>query len=594
MQQFKIALIGNPNVGKSTIFNSLTNLRQHTGNWTGKTVISKRGKFKIGEYNFDVTDLPGTYSLKPKSKDEIVACNYILEENLDAIVIILDKNCIARNLLLALQIMRHKKNIILCLNFADETKNIFVDKNKLKKILNVPIVETSAKNNSGLNILRYEILKTCLGDYTSNKKLKLPPQTEKLSEIADVIENLTVKRKFKCKPKSLDCIITHKFFALPLMFSLLMIVFWITIFGANYFSDFLIKIFSYGEIFLRQLFVFFNASNFLSGMLIDGMYRTLAWVVAVMLPPMAIFFPLFTILEDFGLLPRIAFNLDGMFKKFGAHGKQSLTMCMGFGCNAAGIISCRIIDSKREKLIAILTNNFVPCNGRFPSLIILASMLVSGKFISLKTALIISVIIIFSIILTLIVSKILSQTILKGAPSFFILELPPYRTPKFSQIFIRTLFDKTFFVLLRAIAVAIPAGIFIWLSVNLKLGSLTIMQNLINFLDPLGKIMHLDGTILSAFLLGMPANEIVFPLIIMGYEKNCALTPIENFSNIKEILISNGWQLRTIINTIIFYLSHFPCTTTLLTIKKETGSFKWTAIAFILPVLLGFLLCILF
>lgn len=594
MQQFKIALIGNPNVGKSTIFNSLTNLRQHTGNWTGKTVISKRGKFKIGEYNFDVTDLPGTYSLKPKSKDEIVACNYILEENLDAIVIILDKNCIARNLLLALQIMRHKKNIILCLNFADETKNIFVDKNKLKKILNVPIVETSAKNNSGLNILRYEILKTCLVDYTSNKKLKLSPQTEKLSEIADVIENLTVKRKFKCKPKSLDCIITHKFFALPLMFSLLMIVFWITIFGANYFSDFLIKIFSYGEIFLRQLFVFFNASNFLSGMLIDGMYRTLAWVVAVMLPPMAIFFPLFTILEDFGLLPRIAFNLDGMFKKFGAHGKQSLTMCMGFGCNAAGIISCRIIDSKREKLIAILTNNFVPCNGRFPGLIILASMLVSGKFISLKTALIISMIIIFSIILTLIVSKILSQTILKGAQSFFILELPPYRTPKFSQIFIRTLFDKTFFVLLRAIVVAIPAGIFIWLSANLKLGSLTIMQNLINFLDPLGKIMHLDGTILSAFLLGMPANEIVFPLIIMGYEKNCALTPIENFSNIKEILISNGWQLRTIISTIIFYLSHFPCTTTLLTIKKETGSFKWTAIAFILPVLLGFLLCILF
>lgn len=594
MQQFKIALIGNPNVGKSTIFNSLTNLRQHTGNWTGKTVISKRGKFKIGEYNFEVTDLPGTYSLNPKSKDEIVACNYILKENLDAIIIILDKNCIARNLLLALQIMRHKKNIILCLNFADETKNIFVDKNKLKKILNVPIVETSAKNNSGLNILRYEILKTCLGDYISNKKLKLPPQTEKLSEIADVIENLTVKRKFKCKPKNLDCIITHKFFALPLMFSLLMIVFWITIFGANYFSDFLIKIFSYGEIFLRQLFVFFNTSTFLSGMLIDGMYRTLAWVVAVMLPPMTIFFPLFTILEDFGLLPRIAFNLDGMFKKFGTHGKQSLTMCMGFGCNAAGIISCRIIDSKREKLIAILTNNFVPCNGRFPGLIILASMLVSGKFISLKTALIISMIIIFSIILTLIVSKILSQTILKGAPSFFILELPPYRTPKFSQILIRTLFDKTFFVLLRAIAVAIPAGIFIWLSANLKLGSLTIMQNLINFLEPLGKIMHLDGTILSAFLLGMPANEIVFPLIIMGYEKNCALTPIENFSNIKEILISNGWQLRTIISTIIFYLSHFPCTTTLLTIKKETGSFKWTAIAFILPVLLGFLLCILF
>ena len=599
MKKFNICLIGNPNVGKSTVFNCLTGLKQHTGNWTGKTVETAKGNFKIENYFFEIIDLPGTYSLEPKAKDENIACEYILKNNFDAIIIVVDANRLSRNLLLVLEIMRLKKNLILCVNFIDELneQNILFDESKLKKILSVPVIQISAKKKFGLKKLKYEILKMCLGGYKNNRIINLPNQIESLYEIGDLIEKLVVKKNFNVRQKNFfygwDKIILNKFFALPIMFLLLLIIFWLTIFGANYFSDWIAILFGKLEILLRKLFFWLGINKFLTGLFIDGMYRTLTWVVAVMLPPMAIFFPLFNILEDFGLLPRIAFNCDGIFKKFNCHGKQVLSMCMGFGCNAAGVVSCRTINSEREKSIAVLTNNFTPCNGRFPGLIILASMLINKnkKLFLLKIAVILSLIIIFSLCMTLISSKILARFFFKDRESFFVLELPPYRKPKILAIIIRSVFDKTFKILFRAVIVTIPSGILIWLLANLRFNSISFFNLLTNFLDPFGKLINLDGKILTAFFLGMPANEIIFPLIIMAYKNNLTLMPIENFKNITYILKSNGWTIKTILAMIIFYVNHFPCATTLLTIKKETGSIKYMILAFIFPTLLGFLLC---
>ena len=604
MKKFNIGLIGNPNVGKSSVFNRLTGLKQHTGNWTGKTVITAKGNFKIENYNFEIIDLPGTYSLDAKSMDETVACDYILKNNFHAIVTVVDANCLSRNLLLVLELIKIKKrNLIVCVNFIDELidKNIFFFFFKLKKILYLPVIKIRAKKNLGLNILKYEILKTCLGDYKNNYVLDLPNQIENLCVFCDLIEKIVLKKKFdpnKQKENFInwpDKIILNKFLALPAMFILLLIIFWLTIFGANYFSDIMANLFNNLEFVLKKLFLVLGVNKFLTGLFVSGMYRTLAWIVAVMFPPMAIFFPLFNILEDFGLLPRIAFNCDGIFKKFNAHGKQALSMCMGFGCNAAGVVSCRIINSKKEKLIAILTNNFTPCNGRFPGLIILASMLInkSKKFFAIKIAFIISCIIIFSVCITLIVSKILGAIFFKDKESFFILEMPPYRKPDIFHTIIRSFFDQTFKILFRAIIVAIPAGILIWLLANLKFNSVYLFSVLTDFLNPFGKLINLDGKILAAFFLGMPANEIIFPLIIMAYKNSSVLMPIENFSNITFILKSNGWTVKTIIAMVIFYINHFPCTTTLLTIKKETGKIKYMLLAFILPTIIGFILCFL-
>ncbi|STA91569.1 ferrous iron transport protein B [Clostridium cochlearium] len=335
----------------------------------------------------------------------------------------------------------------------------------------------------------------------------------------------------------------------------------------------------------------------LHGPLILGVYRTLGWVISVMLPPMAIFFPLFTLLEDLGYLPRVAFNLDNFFKKACAHGKQALTMCMGFGCNAAGVIGCRIIDSPRERLIAIITNTFVPCNGRFPILISITMIFIasnfSGSFNGVIAALTVTLIIILGIIATLLSSKLLSKTLLKGEPSSFTLELPPYRKPKVGQILIRSILDRTLFVLGRAIVVAAPAGLILWFFANTYVGDNSILQICANFLNPFAKAIGMDGYILLAFILGLPANEIVIPIIIMSYMSAGALIEFQNLSTLRDLLIANGWTIVTAINVMIFTLMHFPCGTTLLTIRKETGSFKWTLVSFLLPTLFGIVVCFL-
>lgn len=671
--EFMIALAGNPNTGKSTVFNYLTGLKQHTGNWPGKTVCTARGDFSHKDINYSLIDLPGTYSLFPLSQEEIVARDFICFGNPDAVIVVCDSTCIERNLNLLFQVMELTDNVILCLNLLDEAKKkgIDINKNKLEKILGIPVVLTAARSGYGMDELKetlntvvhgnykfnnkpvyyddeiesmvnsikdelYEIIPsinprwlglrlidgdesilTSLNDYTENDilddlntiKSKLPDIFDKskirshlskttydyAKSISDQVVTVTNSKAFD-RDEKIDRVVSSKIFGIPLMLLLLCGVLWLTIQGANYPSEIISNVLFAVE---PKIYDLLNSMNFpiwLNEMITYGMYRTLAWVVSVMLPPMAIFFPLFTLLEDLGYLPRVAFNLDHLFKKACCHGKQCLTMCMGFGCNAAGVIGCRIIDSPRERLIAILTNNFVPCNGRFPTLIAISTIFFSSaigsSFLSSTiTALSITVLIIIGVLTTLLVSYILSKTLLKGVPSTFTLELPPYRPPQIGRVIYTSIIDRTLFVLRRSIAVAIPAGIITWIFANIYIGDISLLTYVANFLDPLGKLIGLDGFILLAFILGFPANEIVVPILIMSYMATGKMIEFDELSALGELLRNNGWTYLTALNMMLFSLLHWPCATTLLTIKKETSSLKWTALGFIIPTVIAFIVC---
>lgn len=657
-----IALAGNPNTGKSTIFNALTGMRQHTGNWPGKTVATAYGHISIKNLDFLLVDLPGTYSLLVNSMEEEIARNFICHNKPDTTVVVADATCLERNLILVLQILEMTSSVILCINLMDEAKRkgIHIDIDKLSEILGVPVIATNARDKIGLNKLKQAIYDVTTG------KLKMQPHQMKYdisiekiveelkkfipsedpiykrwaalrlaegdidivpkSEIDDILNTINIDNEksrdliatsivkeaetiarhvMTCQEvikKSLedriDDIVTSKLFGIPLMLLMLGIVFWITIEGANYPSILLYNSFFTLENHILALFRWLNLNQTLQDMLLFGVYRTSAWVISVMLPPMAIFFPLFTLLEDLGYLPRVAFNLDSFFKRAGAHGKQSLTMCMGFGCNAAGVISCRIIESPRERLIAIITNNFVPCNGRFPLLITISSIFIGGlvkeQLSSIVATLAIITVVLIGIGITLAVSKFLSKTLLKGIPSTFTLELPPYRKPKLGMIIIRSIFDRTLFVLGRAISVAAPAGLIIWFMANIHIGDATSILDLgAQFLNPLANAIGMDGYILMAFILGLPANEIVIPIIIMGYTRAGILVDMKNLYSLRELFTINGWNCLTAICVMLFSLLHFPCGTTLLTIKKETGSIKWTILSFIIPTILGISVCFL-
>ncbi|WP_415348958.1 ferrous iron transport protein B [Clostridium perfringens] len=673
-EDYVVALAGNPNVGKSTVFNALTGLNQHTGNWPGKTVAKAEGYYEFKDSTIKIVDLPGTYSLLSNSEEEEIARDYICFNDPDIVVVVADATSLERNLNLFIQISEITEKAILCVNLIDEAEknNIKIDLDLLSKELNANLVSSSARNGVGIEELKEAIFKEItLKDSKKNainydspiekaieeieiildEALEVPKRKKRwialrilegntsilkslynkyniqekyinmISKIKDelnknykdeLVEDIIIKsiikeaerignkvvkggEEYTDFQRKIDKILVSKSTGIPIMIMTLLVVLWITITLANYPSEMLANMFAHGEIYIRDFFSGLNLPSWISGILIDGIYVTLAWVISVMLPPMAIFFPMFTLLEDLGYLPRIAFNLDKCFKKCCACGKQALTMCMGLGCNAAGIIGCRIINSPRERIIAILTNAFMPCNGRFPMLISIAAIFIGGISVGIKesfiSALTVTVVIILGVLMTLLVSKILSKTILKGMPSNFILELPPYRKPQVGKVIVRSIFDRTLYVLGRAIAIAAPAGAVIWIFSNIMIGDASILTICADYLSPLANAIGVDGYILMAFILGLPANEIVMPIIIMSYLRATTMLELDNLYELKELLVANGWTILTAINVMILCLMHYPCGTTLWTIKKETKSFKWTALSFLIPTVAGIVIC---
>ncbi len=660
-EEHVIALAGNPNVGKSTVFNALTGLNQHTGNWPGKTVVSADGVCRLGPQRYMLVDLPGTYSLLAHSPEEEVARDFICFEHPHRVVVICDATCLTRSLALALQIMETGAAVVICVNLMDEAKRkgIHIHLDLLEQRLGVPVVATVARRKKTLMHLlaalerpavkgpsirytttieedvatlaaalegqcgdldsRYVALRLLCGDpiieahIPWNDRLRNAVDHGRQRTPSEAVEDAMAAGAMQaahaaCEgvvtysaagkaplDRRLDRVLTGRRSAYPAMLLLLAAVLWLTMVGANAPSAWLSTGLAYVEGWLGDLLTYLHAPPWLQGALVEGAFRVLSWVVAVMLPPMAIFFPLFTFLEDVGYLPRIAYNLDRPFHRCHACGKQALTMCMGFGCNAAGVVGCRIIDSPRERMLAILTNSFVPCNGRFPTLIALISLFIvvggSGWLASSLSALLLTAVILLGIGATLLVTHLLAVTVLKGTPSSFTLELPPYRRPQVGKILVRSLLDRTVFVLGRAAAVAAPAGLVIWGLANITVGDTSLLSHAATFLEPAARLIGLNGAILLAFILGFPANEIVLPLVVMIYTAGGTLTDVTDLVHLRQVLTEHGWTWHTAACTVLFSLFHWPCSTTLLTVRKETDSWRWTLLAAALPTAVGVLCC---
>ena len=617
-----LVLAGNPNVGKSTVFNCLTGMHQHTGNWAGKTVASAEGRWRLGETDILLVDAPGCYSLRASSAEEEVARDCILDPRHAGVIVVCDATCLERNLILALQILSHRDDVVLCVNLMDQARRqgLVIDTGRLSALLGVKVIATEAGRRKDL---RRQLEEAAAGLLAQREKRmirarqyvpELLPETGETAARAQEIAAAAVRKKEDGRRRQeratapgarIDRLMTSPYTAFPLMALMLLFIFWLTVQGANYPSAVLSELLFSWEEPLHDGLASLGLAAGLCDMLAYGMYRVLAWVVSVMLPPMAIFFPLFTLLEDWGFLPRIAFNLDRCFCCCHACGKQALTMCMGLGCNAAAVVSSRIIDSRRERLLAILTNSLMPCNGRFPLLIAVITMFFAGGAgtggagtggsvfgdAGVRGALMLTGLVIFSVLLTLALTKLLAATVLAGERSTFTLELPPFRRPQLGRVIVRSVFDRTVFVLARAAAVAAPAGLVIYVLANVEVGGVSLIESAAALLDPLGQLMGLDGVILMAFILGLPANEIVLPLAMMIYLSRGTLAEAADLQAFHDLLVANGWTALTALNVMIFSLAHWPCATTLLSIRKEAGGWRWAALAFCAPLALGIACC---
>ena len=631
MAERVIALAGNPNVGKSTVFNSLTGMRRHTGNWSGKTVDTASGRFRTAENEYILVDLPGTYSLLTHSAEEEVARDFLGGDDVDGVVIVCDAACLARNLNLALQVleMAPHRPTVLCVNLMDEAeaKGLKLDLNALSDSLGVTVVGMSARRRGEAARLGDALDRAFSAPLPPPAPLRYAPEIEAaiaarrgerwralqyLSEdpaMADRIVSVLHARACEVAAGTVsagqgeacgytaadarrDRILTGRRTAYPIMLVLLFFILWLTVEGANYPSAWLGALFGWAEAGLLGLMEAWGAPVWLTGVLVEGGWRTLGRVVSVMLPPMLIFFPLFTLMEDAGYLPRIAYNLDRPFRACRACGKQALCMCMGFGCNAVGVVGCRIIDSKRERLLAVLTNSFVPCNGRFPTLIALIVIFFAGSGGGAVSALLLLGLILAAVAVSFGMTWLLSHTLLRGMPSAFTLEMPPFRRPRVGRVLVSALVDRTLFVLGRAAAVAAPAGLVIWVMANITVGEMSLLSWGAAALEPIGRLMGMDGVILLAFILGLPANEIVLPIALMIYTAGGSLGEVGTWSSLGEILAAHGWNRGMAACVLIFTLFHWPCSTTLLTVKRETGSSAMAALAALLPTTVGVLLCV--